>query len=746
MSKNNVKLLLVTPYFPPHPGGLENYAFNIAQGLAQTHGYEVVVVTSNPDGKQQIIENYRGLKVYRLPILLRISNTPLNPGWYFTIKRIIRAEKPDLINAHQPVPFIGDVTALLAGHIPFVLTYHSGTMQKKKFLFDILVLLYEKLILPYTASKATRIICASHFVKNTILKKYRSKCAVIQPGVDLSLFKPNPAIKKEENLIVFICRYKNMHKMKGLYYLLEAMKFLPQVRLRIIGEKAAFADQRIVAAGVKTGADLVEELQKASLVVLPSLAHMESFGMALIEAMACSTPVVGTNIGGIPEVIADGIDGFLVPSNDSQALALAIAKVMADKDLATRMGLSGAAKVREEFTWTTRIALTQEVFASCLERPDDGRPQGCAPTPTIVQVTSYYPPHLGGMENVAAQITEGLTAKGYAVAVYTSDRGYSSNTVNSSKSPVHYLKSIEFAHTPIMFSLFFRLLALPRHALIHLHVSQAFSPEIVYLVSRLRGIAYIAHIHLDVDASGPFGFLLAPYKKIFLKRVLKSAAKVICLSEPQRQLIARQYALPLESIVVIPNGVAQEYFVGARTHQNPVPRLLFVGRLAAQKNLALLIETCAQMQVQAFLDIVGEGEERAKIEALIQQYRLQNVKLHGRKTGQELIELYRSADMFVLPSLKEGVSLSMLEAMAAGLPVVASDAPEIRHILGECGVLIQEPTATNYASALDATLSNKDIMRKLSMLSTQKARAYSWRKLLDALEEVYKEASDHAIR
>src|ERR1700738_1213150 len=108
---NKVKLLIVAPYFPPHPGGLEAYAFNIAQGLMQTYDYEVVVVTSNPHGKEQIIEDYCGIKVYRLPILLRIANTPINPFWYVTLKSIIRAEKPDIINSHQPVPFIGDLTA-----------------------------------------------------------------------------------------------------------------------------------------------------------------------------------------------------------------------------------------------------------------------------------------------------------------------------------------------------------------------------------------------------------------------------------------------------------------------------------------------------------------------------------------------------------------------------------------------------------------------------------------------------------
>lgn len=360
---------------------------------------------------------------------------------------------------------------------------------------------------------------------------------------------------------------------------------------------------------------------------------------------------------------------------------------------------------------------------------------------TIVQVTSYYPPHLGGMENVVAQIAEGFANKGYAVLVYTSDRGYSRNTVVGSKPLVHYLNSIEVAHTPIIFSLFFRLLILPPRSLIHLHVSQAFSPEIVYLIAKLRGIPYIAHIHLDVDASGPFGFLLRPYKKLFLKRVLKSSAKIICVSEAQKKLIASKYALALESIVVIPNGVIEEYFVEKKIRENNVPRLLFVGRLVSQKNLPLLIEAVSQMSTSVFLDIVGEGELKETIEALIQKYKLHNVKIYGKKTGKELIGFYKAADIFVLPSFKEaGVSLSMLEALAAGLPVVASDLPEIRDSLNDCGVLIQDPTATKYAHTLDALLSNKHALRNLSALSVQKARSYSWEKLLDSIEEVYTQA------
>jgi glycosyltransferase involved in cell wall biosynthesis len=366
LKDKKVKLLLVAPYFPPHPGGMENYAFHIAQGLMQTYDYEIVVVTSNPNEKKQIIEDYCGMKVYRLPIMLRVANTPVNPLWYFTLKKIIRAEKPDIINSHQPVPFIGDVVAFLTGSIPFVLTYHSGTMRKNKFLFDIIIFLYETLVLPHTAGKATKIVAPSNFVINTILNKHSAKSTVIHPGVDNALFKPNPAIEREKNLILFICRYKNMHKMKGLYYLLDAIKDLPEARLNVVGEKGDSIDERVTFVGLKHGEALVEEIQKASVLVLSSIAHMEGFPTVLVEAMACQTPVIGTNTGGIPEVIRQGIDGFLVPADDSSAFTQAILKILVDKELATRMGYAGEAKVREKLTWETLVAQTKEVFESCL--------------------------------------------------------------------------------------------------------------------------------------------------------------------------------------------------------------------------------------------------------------------------------------------------------------------------------------------------------------------------------------------
>jgi glycosyltransferase involved in cell wall biosynthesis len=95
----------------------------------------------------------------------------------------------------------------------------------------------------------------------------------------------------------------------------------------------------------------------------------------------------------------------------------------------------------------------------------------------IVQVVAYYPPHLGGMENCVKEISNRLARKGHQVEIYTSDIGcknYKHNSTNNLN--IHHLRSLEFAHTAIIPSLFFKLLNISNDSIIHLHVAQAIIP------------------------------------------------------------------------------------------------------------------------------------------------------------------------------------------------------------------------------------------------------------------------------
>ncbi|MFF5939048.1 glycosyltransferase, partial [Streptomyces sp. NPDC012508] len=92
-------------------------------------------------------------------------------------------------------------------------------------------------------------------------------------------------------------------------------------------------------------------MRNAAVLVLPSLTAAESFGMVLVEAMACATPVVGSDAGGIPYVIADKITGLIVPHGNPKALATACERVLRDGELADRLGAAGRQRAVERYAW-----------------------------------------------------------------------------------------------------------------------------------------------------------------------------------------------------------------------------------------------------------------------------------------------------------------------------------------------------------------------------------------------------------
>lgn len=359
-----MKLLLVAPYFYPKIGGLENYVYNIAQGLHKKYKWDIVVVTSNHTGNKNIKEKVKDLTIYRLAPLFKISNTPINPLWFFEIQKIIKEEKPDIINAHAPVPFIADIAARVSKRIPFVLTYHAGSMKKGKLFYDILIGIYEKVFLSHLFQQANVVICSSQFVKKTLVERYNTHNYVITPAVDITIFKP--ANKKRENSVLFVGRHANVYRLKGFNEVLEAMKGLPQIKLTVVGEKIATSQKNVTFLGIKSGKNLAEEMQKCRVLVLPSIAPMESFGIVLIEAMACKTPVIGTRMGGIPEVIHDKKTGLLISPKNATQLKKAILSIFSNPSSAKKMGEAGYKEVKKSFEWNNKINQTNKLLQSLL--------------------------------------------------------------------------------------------------------------------------------------------------------------------------------------------------------------------------------------------------------------------------------------------------------------------------------------------------------------------------------------------
>ena len=359
----------------------------------------------------------------------------------------------------------------------------------------------------------------------------------------------------------------------------------------------------------------------------------------------------------------------------------------------------------------------------------------------IVHVVPYYPPHVGGMENVARTVAEGLSETGRTVEVLasTSGRSRAPRVERRGNLTVRRLRTIEFAHLPFMPTLLYQLLRVPRRALVHVHVAQAYAPEMVWLSGVLRRRPYVAHFHLDVEPSGPLGPIFVAYKRWVLGPVLRSAARVIVLTEAYAEFVHQRYGVAVERIVVVPNGVAEEFFRSPSEragHDGPF-RLLFVGRLAPQKNVARLLEAIAATTRPVELAIVGDGEERALLEGLISELHLGNVRMVGSRTGDDLLTWYRWADAFVSPSDKEGMPLVILEAMAAGLAVVSTDVPGSRETIGTDGLLTPlDPAAM--ASAIDRLACDPQLAAELGRRAYERAGRHLWPLVLANLEDVYR--------
>ncbi|MDI9596979.1 MAG: glycosyltransferase family 4 protein [Atribacterota bacterium] len=358
----------------------------------------------------------------------------------------------------------------------------------------------------------------------------------------------------------------------------------------------------------------------------------------------------------------------------------------------------------------------------------------------IIQTVSYYPPHIGGVENVAREIAERMAKKGYQVEIFTSDIGCRRGKLESEKNlKIHYLPSWEFAHTPIMPSLFFKLLKIPRDSVIHVHLSHALVPEIVYLISKIKKVPYIAHLHSDPQPSGPLGhILLTWYKKLFTRKILANARKIICLTKEQRQLIHEKYGINKNKIIVIPNGVNEKYFTVKKNNSRKPTYLLSVGRLSGQKNIPIMLKVASILKGKAVLHIVGDGEKRRDIERIINDKKLNNVVLYGNRNIDELIDFYANAEIFISTSTEEGFPLVFLEALASGTPIVAADIKEIRGFFREISILVNPPTPENFAREIEELIKNKEKKELLVAKGMEIVKNLSWEKITEQYENVYK--------
>jgi glycosyltransferase involved in cell wall biosynthesis len=363
----------------------------------------------------------------------------------------------------------------------------------------------------------------------------------------------------------------------------------------------------------------------------------------------------------------------------------------------------------------------------------------------IVHVTARYPPGLGGVERVVQHLARNQYKSGVTVSVLTTGEGRDELAQEDEPFRVTRLRSVNVLHTPLVPALLPHLLALDRDALVHLHISHAYTPEMVWIYSRLTGRPYLAHFHGNLGPSGHVGRLLfGAYKRLIIGLVLRGAHTVVALTDDDKSALVTQFGIDPSRIALIRNGVDESFSYSRIRDLHSKPRLLFVGRLTVQKNLPLLLAALDGVSDRFETTLVGRGELEAELKSQVRDLQLQNVRFHGAAQGNELVRLYQDADVFVLPSVLEGMPLALLEAMASGLPIVGTDVPGTRDLVapGENGVLVKLGEPSELRQALLEVTSDSQRYRSMSGVSRAIASTYSWDGVVSELAQIYSRIYD----
>jgi glycosyltransferase involved in cell wall biosynthesis len=355
-----MKILVCTPYFHPQTGGLETYACELALALTREHHYEVVIATSGSQRSGVLTDQVDGLKVYRLPTWFKFSNTPVNPFWPTFLRKIIKAENPDVIHAHTPVPFMADAAAMAAGKKPFYVTYHASTLDKPGPLKMRLATKLYRLYQPITLNRANGIFAVSEFVKSSLGQRYASKTKVIPNSVWKNTAERKPPVK--DISFIFIGSLDHSHKWKGLEEIIDALSVYPGPgKLIVIGDGDGRADyetqveelklhEKVKFYGTLAPTKRDELLKKATALICYPTTENDAFPTVILEAWKQSVPVIGAAIGAIPQILGHGKFGYLAIPAAPADLAIVMGKVVTDPGKNTI--IKNASKIlRAEFTW-----------------------------------------------------------------------------------------------------------------------------------------------------------------------------------------------------------------------------------------------------------------------------------------------------------------------------------------------------------------------------------------------------------
>ena len=254
--------------------------------------------------------------------------------------------------------------------------------------------------------------------------------------------------------------------------------------------------------------------------------------------------------------------------------------------------------------------------------------------------------------------------------------------------------------------------------------------DVPYIVS-LRGS--------DVPGFNPRFAFQYPVLKPVCRGVWRKARKVIANSEGLKNLAFR--TAPNQDIGIIPNGIDIEQFKPGERNNNQRLRILTVSRLIGRKDIGTLLEAVEKTgDIDLTLDIIGEGNLLDNLKDRVSELRINDkVNFHGYIAHNELPDYYRKADIFILPSLWEGMSNTLLEGMASGLPVIVTDTGGTRELFRDNGIIVPMKDPESLAKAIKKLAKSPEERISMGKKSREIAEKFSWKESAKNYFQIYQE-------
>lgn len=716
-------------------GGAEKVTYDLVLHLSPDL-FKVSVCCLESEG-----ELGKELKKQGIEIITLLSKKGTDLFLPLRLARLFRKLNVKIVHAHNSTAFKHAAIAAKIVGVPVIIqTRHGDELARKS---GWRIILQNKL-----TRLADKIVCICEGFRQKLIHNKsvdKDKLVVIHNGINVSFIEKNKIGRNQKRIMLglnaddcVIVNVANIRVEKGQEILIRAFKQVadkePKAKLLIVGSATdaqltrALKDltqglglaESVIFLGKRE--DVSEILSASDIFVLSSLT--EGLPISVLEAMAAGIPVVATDVGGIREIIEDGKNGILVPSNSEDKLSAAIVSLLNDKNKAQGLSREGRETVANFFSLEKMIQGYENLYLSLIKEKARNKK---------ILVVGMIPPPIGGMSvYVQEMLNSGLKDR-YQFLHFDISKKTTAN--RSLITGIFYQFYLIFK--------FIITLAVKNPQIVHIHTCSYFTfwqnTVDVIIAKYIFRRKVILHIH---GASFDRFYLSSSrIKKYALKTILKSTDQIIALSEYWREFF--EHTVGLENVITVFNGIStSNYQTHYSARWNGMAHgdinILFVGEIGVRKGVFDIEKTVPliSQKTNDFLFTLA-GKAPNQYQAKQENRHMQYV---GEIAGERKYRYYQNADIFVLPSYAENLPLVILEAMASGLPVVATSVGGIPEIIkdGENGFLIQPGDYRGLAEKITYLIEHPDARKEMGRRNRELAiKQYDFSRVVDDLDRIY---------